>query len=117
MNVSDWEIKKSMLIRQLDNGTLIKNGYEGLLYVKLTSKKTGETMRGTVCDHGFEKQAAKLFCRDMGYHAENGVWGSAPIYKYVAQLVQYKLINTSNCFTSCVGLNPYRILSSLFWIY
>ena len=82
--LSDWEFKEATLIRQLDNGTVVQTGDEGLLYVTLVTKQTREERRGTVCDDEFNTQAARLFCQNMGYEVEEGVWGSDPDYKYVA---------------------------------
>ena len=81
--LSDWEFKEATLIRQLDNGTLVQTGDEGLLYVTLVTKETREERRGTVCDDEFNKQAARLFCQNMGYEVEEGVWGGNPVFKYV----------------------------------
>ena len=82
---SDWEFKGATLIRQLDNGTLVQTGDEGLLYIKLVSKQTREERRGTVCHDKFNTQAARLFCQNMGHEVEEGVWGSHPNYKYVSK--------------------------------
>ena len=81
--LSDWEFKEATLIRQLDNGNLFQTGDEGLLYVTLLSRETGEERRGTVCLDKFNTQAARLFCQNMGYEVEEGVWGSH--YKYVSE--------------------------------
>ena len=83
--LSDWEFKEATLIRQLDNGNLVQTGDEGLLYVTLVSRETGEERRGTVCHDGFNTQAARLFCQKMGHEVEEGVWGSHPDYKYVSE--------------------------------
>ena len=82
--LSDWEFKEATLIRQLDNGTVVQTGDEGLLYVTLVTRQTREERRGTVCDDEFNTQAARLFCQNMGYEAEEGVWGKNPVFKYVA---------------------------------
>ena len=83
--LSDWEFKEAALIRQLDNGTVVQTGDEGLLYVTFVNKQTREERRGTVCRHYFNTQAARLFCQNMGYEVEEGVWGSYPDYKYVSE--------------------------------
>ena len=83
--LSDWEFKEATLIRQLDNGTVGQIGDEGLLYVTVVNEKTREERRGTVCHDGFNTQAARLFCQNMGYEVEEGVWGSYPDYKYVSE--------------------------------
>ena len=83
--ISDWEFKGATLIREFDNGTVVPNRDEGLLFVTLISKQTGEERRGTVCDDGFKKQAAQLFCQSMGYHVEDPPWESRQNYKYVSQ--------------------------------
>ena len=72
-------------MRQLDNGTVVQSGDEGLLYVTLVTKQTREERRGTVCHDKFNTQAARLFCQNMGYEVEEGVWGSDPDYKYVSE--------------------------------
>ena len=82
--LSDWEFKEATLMRQLDNGTVDQTGNEGLLYVTLVNRQTREVRRGTVCDDKFNTQAARLFCQNMGYEVEEGVWGSHPDYKYVS---------------------------------
>ena len=82
--LSDWEFKEATLIRQLDNGTVVQTGDEGLLYVTLVTKQTREERQGTVCDDMFNTQASRLFCQNMGYEVEEGVWGSHPDYKYVS---------------------------------
>ena len=83
--LSDWEFKVATLIRQLDNGTVVQTEDEGLLSVTLFSKQTREERRGTVCHDKFNTQAARLFCQNMGYLVEEGVWGSHPNYKYVSE--------------------------------
>ena len=83
--LSDWEFKEAALIRQLDDGTVVQTGDEGLLYVTLVIKQTREERRGTVCHDRFNTQAARLFCQNMGYEVEEGVWGSHPDYKYVSE--------------------------------
>ena len=83
--LSDWEFKGATLIRQLDDGTVVQTGDEGLLYVTLVTKQTREERRGTVCDDKFNTQAARLFCQNMGYEVEEGVLGSHPDYKYVSE--------------------------------
>ena len=82
---SDWEFKEAILIRQLDNGTVVQTGDEGLLYVTLVNQQTREERRGTVCHNKFNTQAARLFCQNMGYEVEEGVWGSHPDYNYVSK--------------------------------
>ena len=85
--ISDWEFKEATLIRELDDGTVVPNGEEGLLFVTLISKQTGEERRGTVCDDGFKKQAAQLFCRSMGYRVADSLsleWGIPLDYRYVS---------------------------------
>ena len=75
--ISDWELTEANLIRQLSRyKTVYQNGDAGLLYVTLISKQTGEERKGTVCDDGFNTQAARLFCRKMGYHSQEPLWGS-----------------------------------------
>ena len=64
---------------------MINNGEEGLLYVTLVNKHTEEEKKGTVCDDRFNTRAARLFCQNMGYLVEEGVWGSNPTPKYVAK--------------------------------
>ena len=71
-------------MRQLDNGTVVQTGDEGLLYVTLVTRQTREERRGTVCRDKFNRQAARLFCQNMGYEFEEGVWGRNPVFKYVA---------------------------------
>ena len=83
--LSDWEFKEATLMRQLDNGTVVQTGDEGLLYVTLVTKQTREERRGTVCHDKFNMQAARLFCQNMGYEVEEGAWGSNPDYKYVSE--------------------------------
>ena len=83
--LSDWEFKEATLMRQLDNGTVVQTGDEGLLYVTLVTKQTREERRGTVCHDEFNTQAARLFCQNMGYEVEEEVWGSNPDYKYVSE--------------------------------
>ena len=77
-------------MRQLDNGTLIPNGDEGLLYVTIKSNRTGEELTGTVSSFsGFSLYAARLFCQKMGYHVKEPGWGnlykSASTYKYIPE--------------------------------
>ena len=60
-------------------------GDEGLLYVTLISKQTGEERRGTVCDDGFNTQAARLFCQSMGYRNQEPLWGSHQNFKYISK--------------------------------
>ena len=82
--LSDWEFKGATLVRQLENGTVAQTGDEGLLYVTVAHKVTGEERRGTVCDDGFSRQTAVLFCQSMGYNVLNRVnWGSDRTDKYV----------------------------------
>ena len=83
------------MLRQLDNGTLSTGGSEGLLYVTLVMHLTeGERMiSGTVCDDGFDKHAARIFCENIyGYHVNEPVWGSFPHYPYVSKYVFSTLI-------------------------
>ena len=82
---SDWEWKKATLIRKFDIGTIVKTGDEGLLYVTLVNNQTREERRGTVCHDKFNTQAARLFCQNMGYEVEEGVWGNRPYYKYLSR--------------------------------
>ena len=82
--LSDWELKEATLLRQLDNGTVVQTGDEGLLYVTLVTKQTREERQGTVCGDMFNTQAARLFCQNMGYEVEEGFWGRNPVFKYVA---------------------------------
>ena len=82
---SDFEFKEATLIRQLDDGTVVQTEDEGLLFVTLVNKQTREERRGTVCDDNFNTQAVRLFCQNMGYDVEEGVWGSHPDYKYVSK--------------------------------
>ena len=72
-------------MRQLDNGTVVQTGDEGLLYITLVNNQTRDEKRGTVCRDKFNTQAALLFCQNMGYEVEEGVWGSTPDYKYVSE--------------------------------
>ena len=72
-------------MRQLNNGTVVQTGDEGLLYVTLVTKQTRDEKRGTVCRDKFNTQAARLFCQNMGYEVEEGVWGSHSDYKYVSK--------------------------------
>ena len=74
--LSDWELTEATLIRQLHRNTIYSNGDGGLLYVTFISKQTGEERRGMVCDDGFNKQAARLFCRKMGYRSQQPTWRS-----------------------------------------
>ena len=75
--ISAWELTEATLIRQLfPYETIYPNGDGGLLYVTLISKQTGEERRGTVCDDGFNTQAARLFCRKMGYRNREPLWGT-----------------------------------------
>ena len=83
--LSDWEFKEATLIRQLNNGTVVQTGDEGLLYVTLVTKQTREERRGTVCGDEFNTQAARLFCQNMGHVVEEGDWGSHLDYKYVSK--------------------------------
>ena len=83
--LSDWEFKEATLMRQLDNGTVVQTGDEGLLYVTLVTKQTREERRGTVCHDKFNTQAARLFCQNMGHEVEGGVLGSHPDYEYVSE--------------------------------
>ena len=72
-------------MRQLDNGTVVQTGNEGLLYVTIINKRTREERRGKVCHDMFNAQAARLFCQNMGYEVEEGVWGTHSDYKYVSK--------------------------------
>ena len=72
------KFKEGTLIRQLDNGTVVQTGDEGLLFVTLVSQQTGEETRGTVCHDDFNWQAVRLFCHHMGYKIEEGDHGSRP---------------------------------------
>ena len=83
--LSEWEFKEASLIKQLDNGTIVQTGDEGLLYVTLVNNQTKEEIRGTVCHDQFNTYAARLFCENMGHEVEEGVWGSDPDYKYVSK--------------------------------
>ena len=83
--LSDWEFKEATLMRQLDNGTVVQTGDEGLLYVTLVNKQTREERQGTVCHDKFNTQAARLFCQNIGYEVEEGGWGSHFNYKYVSE--------------------------------
>ena len=87
MSTSDWELKEANLIKQLDNGTLVPSGDEGLLQVTLVAKQTGEKMSGMVCDDDlvFNQHATRLFCLNIGYQIKAGVWGRDPIDKYVSE--------------------------------
>ena len=97
MTLSDWEIQEAFLIRQLDNGTVVQTGDEGLLYVTLVNNQTREERQGTVCHDRFNTQAARLFCQNMGYVVEEGVWGSRPDHKYVSELVfDYQIMHGTN---------------------
>ena len=78
--------KDAILVRQHDNGTVAPSGDEGLLYVKIVNKQTGEKKRGTVCDYYyFNMQATRLFCQNMGYPVKEGVFGSQSSYEYVPE--------------------------------
>ena len=84
INVSDWEFKGAKLIREYDNRTVNQaKDAEGLLYVTLVTKRSGEQRTGTVCADGFNKQAARLFCQNMSYQVEEGSWGTHEDYRYV----------------------------------
>ena len=78
-----WEFKDATLVRQLDNGTVVPSGVEGLLYVTFVNKQSGEKMRGTVCKDQFNKQAATLFCRHVGYQVKDPSWGFLSHFEYV----------------------------------
>ena len=73
---SDWQYKEATLIQQLENGTVVENQKEGLLYVTLVTKQTEEEKRATVCDAEFDWSTANIFCQNMGY--TYGEWGSKP---------------------------------------
>ena len=84
INVSDWEFKGAKLIREYDNRTVNQaEDAEGLLYVTLVTKQTGKERTGTVCADGFNKQAARLFCKNMSYQVEEGSWGTHEDFRYV----------------------------------
>ena len=94
--ISDWKLKKVALLRQLDNGTVAQvSGDEGLLYVTLVAKQTGEERSGTVCDDASShtnymlknELAIRLSCQNMGYYVRDGLWESYPVYKYVPEYV------------------------------
>ena len=74
MHISDWEIVGATLIRKINYRRIYPAGDEGLLYVTFISKQTGEERKGTVCDDGFNTQAARLFCRKMGYRSQEPLW-------------------------------------------
>ena len=73
-----------MLCKEFDDRTVNQaEDAEGLLYVTLVTKRTGEERSGTVCADGFNKQAARLFCKNMSYTVEEGSWGTHEDYTYV----------------------------------
>ena len=58
----------------LENGTMMRNNNEGLLFVTVKSKETGLEREGTVCQDEFNWYSAQRFCWSMGHlFAE---WGS-----------------------------------------
>ena len=86
-----WQFKEATLLRQLDNGTIISNRDEGLLYVKLVNMRSGEEKKGTVYYlnyvTNFDTQTARVFCQYMGYDVKKPTHGYRPSFKYVPSLV------------------------------
>ena len=70
-------------MKQFDNRTVDQAEDEGLLYVTLVAKQTGEKRKGTVCADEFNMQATRLFCQYIGYQIEEGTWGTHQDYRYV----------------------------------
>ena len=84
--MSGWDVKEAVLLRKLDNGTVVRGGDEGLLFVTLVSTLTGQEESGTVCDdHNFNMQATVLFCRSMGHQIDEGLWGRHAGDTYVSR--------------------------------
>ena len=80
-------MKEATLLQKVENydGIMKKGGVEGLLYVTIVHKQTGQKKTGTVCDNGaiFNMEATRIICKKMGHNVEYGVWGNKPWGKYV----------------------------------